>query len=467
MLGHRHIDKICILVTALTLILTLCFMQGEALGLMPASTAYAYSSLLFDQTKVHTIEITAEDWEQMLQEPKAEQYIPADITIDGEKIENVGIRTKGANSLHLTEKYGLERYSYKIEFDHYEPNSYHGLDKLSLDASFQDNAYMKTFLTFDMMRHMGVATPLCSYTQVKVNGEQIGLYLAIEEIEESFARRNYGKNHGKLYKAEYRSTETANEDVGLLYHGEDFSYYQKLFENAKFPITDADKRRLIDALQTLSTGENLASAVDIDAMLRYFTVQVFVVNLDSYLGKNGHNYYLYEKDGQISMLPWDYNLAFGTYSLGMPNPINDPTLYINYPIDTPASGEVMINRLLYHNLMQHDDCFAQYHSYFDQFITEYFESGYFTALVASIDNMIAPCVQADPTAFCSYDDYRLAVKTLTDFCLLRAESVRGQLDGTIPSTIKGQSIDPTGFIDGSSIRLEDLGEVEDLKNGTH
>ena len=57
-------------------------------------------------------------------------------------------------------------------------------------------------------------------------------------------------------------------------------------------------------------------------VLRYFTVQVFVMNWDSYLGHTGHNYFLYEENGILSILPWDYNLAFGTYALGMTNPIN-------------------------------------------------------------------------------------------------------------------------------------------------
>ena len=91
-------------------------------------------------------------------------------------------------------------------------------------------------------------------------------------------------------------------------------------------------------------------------MVRYFVVQVFVANLDGYLGRTGHNYFLYEEDGVLQMLPWDYNLAFATYSLGMPDPINDSTLYINWPIDTP--GETARNRPLYHNLMLQNDIFA-------------------------------------------------------------------------------------------------------------
>ena len=72
----------------------------------------------------------------------------------------MGLRAKGNNSRRLTEEYGLARYSLKLEFDHYvDGGNYHGLDKFSLDASFQDNSYLKTDLVYDMMEYMGVPAP--------------------------------------------------------------------------------------------------------------------------------------------------------------------------------------------------------------------------------------------------------------------------------------------------------------------
>ncbi|MBQ7795263.1 MAG: CotH kinase family protein, partial [Lachnospiraceae bacterium] len=218
-------------------------------------------------------------------------------------------------------------------------------------------------------------------------------------------------------------------------------------------------------LKTLSTGENLETAVDLDLVLRYFPVQVFVVNLDSYFGKTGHNYFLYEKDGKISMIPWDYNLAFATYSLGMPDPINDAELYVNYPINTPASGEIMRKRPLYHMTMQNNEYFRQYHENFDRLIAGYFESGLFEEKVGKMSEMIGSYVEKDPTAFCSYEDHLLAVETIREFCLLRAKSVRGQLNGTIPSTIRSQMESTDSFVDASSIWLPDMGEIADLKDG--
>ena len=59
---------------------------------------------------------------------------------------------------------------------------------------------MKDYLTYQMMDQFGVAAPLCSYVYIRVNGEDWGLYLAVEGIEEAFLRRNYGSDYGELYK---------------------------------------------------------------------------------------------------------------------------------------------------------------------------------------------------------------------------------------------------------------------------
>lgn len=226
--------------------------------------------------------------------------------------------------------------------------------------------------------------------------------------------------------------------------------------------TPADKKRLIEALKTLAGGKNLETAINVEEVLRYFTVQVFVMNWDSYVGHTGHNYFLYEEDGILSIVPWDYNLAFGTYALGMTNPIRDPQVLINYPIDTPAPGNIMLNRPLYHNLMKHDDYFAWYHELFREFLTDYFESGRFSATLREARRMIAPYVRRDPTAFCSYEDHVLAVDTLEQVCLLRAESAAGQLNGSLPSTIREQNENPGAVVAVTGVDLRALGDFDDL-----
>ena len=56
-----------------------------------------------------------------------------------------------------------------------------------------------------MMGYFGVDAPLCSYVYITVNGEDWGLYLAVEGVEESFLERNYGSGYGELYKPDSMS----------------------------------------------------------------------------------------------------------------------------------------------------------------------------------------------------------------------------------------------------------------------
>ena len=57
-----------------------------------------------------------------------------------------------------------------------------------------------------------------------------------------------------------------------------------------------------------------------------------------------------------------------------------------------------------------------------------------------------------------------AVDTLLDVCRLRAESIRGQLDGRIPATFKEQAETPKTGVDASGIDLTALGYFDDLEH---
>ena len=200
---HKHIDIICCVVLALTLVLTMLFMNAESFGIQKSDSVMGYETTLFDTSKVHTINIIMDDWDEFTENCKSEEYYACTVVIDNEAYKNVAIRGKGNTSLSQVTN---DRYSYKIEFDHYDSSTtYHGLDKLCLNNIIQDNTYMKDYLCYQMMNAMGVASPLCSYVYITVNGEDWGLYLAVEGVEESFLQRNYGSDYGELYKPDSTS----------------------------------------------------------------------------------------------------------------------------------------------------------------------------------------------------------------------------------------------------------------------
>ncbi|MBP3588592.1 MAG: CotH kinase family protein, partial [Clostridia bacterium] len=198
---HKYFDRICVVALVLSLLLTMVFVNGEVLGIRAADTVMGYEDRLFDSSAVHTIDIVIDDWDGFLQTAQSEEYAACSVVIDGEAFKNVGIRGKGNTSLSTVSSMNSQRYSFKLEFDQYDTGkTYHGLDKLSLNNLIQDTTYLKDYLTYRMMAEFGAAAPLCSFVWITVNGEDWGLYLAVEAVEESFLQRNYGSDYGELYK---------------------------------------------------------------------------------------------------------------------------------------------------------------------------------------------------------------------------------------------------------------------------
>ena len=195
-------------------------------------------------------------------------------------------------------------------------------------------------------------------------------------------------------------------------------------------------------------------------MTRYFVVHNFVLNFDSYTGSMIHNYYLYEEDGVLSMIPWDYNLAFGGFESS-----SDAQSLINFPIDTPVSGGSAENRPMLYWMLADESYLENYHEIFSQFISKYFDSGYLERLIDSTAELISPYVQKDPTKFCTYEEFQQGVSTLKELCLLRAQSVKGQLEGTIPSTSEGQAEDSSNLISADGITVSDMGSMGNMGGG--
>lgn len=244
--------------------------------------------------------------------------------------------------------------------------------------------------------------------------------------------------------------------ANLNYTDDNLDSYEAIWESSVFNTTDKDHRRVVKALKNIcadDTGSKTpAEYMDVDNVLRYMAVQTFVVNLDSLSGNMAHNYYLYESDSKLNIIPWDYNLAFGGFQS------QDASDVINFPIDTPfSSGVSTEDRQFFMSLLENDDYLEQYHEYLRQLTDEYVGGGIFENTVSRITSQIDDLVESDPTSFYSYTEYKSAVEMLEETVSLRAESIRDQLDGTIPSTRSGQEEDASALVDSSSIDLTVIG----------
>lgn len=434
--------------------------------------ALGYEENIFDSSYVHNIDIqvSAADWSKLKKDALSKECIDSTVTIDGEELFHVGVRTKGNSTLLFNAAKGWDRFSLVLEFDAFqESQRYYGLDCLSLYNNMFDASAMKTYLCYEMMRSLDIPTPLCSFAAVHINGEFLGVYAASELFSESFALRNFGYDYGQLYKPEQfdiaaimtgevqnatidlaglsgnsftidSMLSIPNDAVRLAYLGESLYAYEDIWRNASFNIGTSDKNRVVNALWQLAEGDHPESVVDMDMLARYFAVNTFVLNTDCYTTSMAHNYGLYEKDGILTMLPWDYDVALG--NIGSEFGLTDPSIFINQPIDTPVLKTTVEERPMLRVLLENEEGRELYHHYLQQLLQMWFDSGRMEAEIRNLSEMIRPWVKQETVSIYSFEEHLQAVESIEKFTVYRAESIRGQLDGTIPSTWETQEAQP-------------------------
>ncbi len=192
----------------------------------------------------------------------------------------------------------------------------------------------------------------------------------------------------------------------------------------------------------------IEKVLDVDQVLRFLAVSVTVIHLDNYIGQFGHNYYLYEVNGKFTILPWDLNMAFGTFNSGLDRDglIN---FYIDEPTAVPPDERPLVSRLL-----SVPEYLETYHEYLRELIDGPFSVDAMEAKIKEIADMIRPYVEADTLKFFSTRDFELNLREivlprravpgmqssigLREFVKERGESIRLQLEGKLPSTNNGK-----------------------------
>lgn len=240
--------------------------------------------------------------------------------------------------------------------------------------------------------------------------------------------------------------------VDLAYIDDNLESYSNIFDNSETNTTEEDHNRLITSLKGISEGVNLEKYINVDEVLRYMACNVFIMNLDSYFASMPHNYILTEQDGVLSMVPWDYNLAFGTFQTSNSSDI------INFAIDTVLVGVSAEDRPIIGKLMENEEYMETYREYLRQLVEEYILSGKFEETVNNTVEIIDEYIKNDTTTFYSYEEFTAGIEALKLYAKLRGESIKGQLDGTIPSTTEEQK-DSGALVDSSALDLSLMGTM--------
>lgn len=446
---------------------------------MASGEAVSYADLIFDNTRIHTIDVrmSEEDRADQLANPKEKTKYKASVVIDGEEINDVAFNTKGNSSLYFVVDAGKDKYSYGINFGKYvDDQSFHGLDKLSLQNNYADASYMKECMAFWLFNRLGVDAPLASFAWLTVNGEDQGLYTVIEGVEESFLERT-ADGKGTIYKPEDAGMGLTDEEMerlnagvsaahnsgggaDLKYKDDDEESYPDIFGNAETAEDEETRTRVIRALKALSVREDLDKYLDTEEILRYFAVHDYLVAYDSYTGQMLHNYLLYERDGRLAMLPWDYDIAYGSFPADAKmDTVIDSNTVVNAGIDSPLGYIADEDRPMWNWILSDENYLNEYHNVLSE-LTVIIDCGEFEKEAGRVYELILPYIKKDPKAFFKPDEFKTAYETVLRFTELRADSVQRQVSGQLAARSDIQADEDK--VDASSISIKDMGFVVDL-----
>ena len=360
-----------------------------------ASQGLYNAYFLEDDLQEVRIEIPENNLNYLLQNAVDESYVmTTSVTIGDTTLGYCGLRTKGNYTLYHSyhDNPGSDRFSFTIHFGKYinkanygQKQTFYGCEKISFNNFFFDKSMMKEYFAFKLMDEMGLPTPQYGLAKLYINGEYYGVYFMVEPMEDTVLEQHWGVDGKEL--SSYLCKPT----------GTNFSYDALLQDSA--PLWEHDQETYADVedmlptvmewvrkLNCLSKGTDfdgnkisvnsqeyvdlLSTILDLDEVLRYFATASWLCQMDN-MFVNSQNYGLYvSADGVATLLPWDYDLAYGCY---FPSTAETTA---NYPLDVMymlnqwewgdeemRSKQFYKNYPLFHVIYQNQSLMAQYHMY--------------------------------------------------------------------------------------------------------
>lgn len=296
----------------------ICIMPVKFLTLLilslSAFSARAQSFYDIDQVQEIKLSFFQTNWDAKLDSLKAvneEAYLLAkSVEINGEVFDSVGVKYKG----NSTYKASNAKNPLHIELDYVRTGqNYKGLKDIKLGNGYYDATFVREALSYEILQQY-MAAPKANFAKLYIEGVYYGVYSNQQSINKPFVREHFGTTgQNPFFKCNPQSVGGPGGSgyPDLVYSSADSTAYYKKYERK----SDYGWRELLNLMDTLKNRPNSAhKVVDIDRALWMHAFNAVTVNLDSYTGVFGQNYYLYQDDnGRFLPVIWDLNMGFGGF----------------------------------------------------------------------------------------------------------------------------------------------------------
>ncbi len=295
------------------LFLVYCFLLAVgAMAQNPGDTIFNYPN-------IHNINITFTQtgwWDSLMYYKQhadsfnlSTQPMMGNVIFDGTLIDSVGVTFKGNGSFS---GYPGRKKPIKISFNQFvQGKKLEGLTTINLNNNFLDPTMMREKLLLDFMNVKGLPAPRCTYARVSYNGQYVGLYKIVEQVNKEFCKTHFSDWGGNLFKGD------PGGSLGYI-NSNPASYYPNYELHSNTTANDwTDLVNLIDNIcntPAVNFYDTLETNLNTTPVIQQWAARNLFVDLDAYYHA-AHNYYLYHNTttGKFEWCTWDVSVAFGFY----------------------------------------------------------------------------------------------------------------------------------------------------------
>ena len=267
---------------------------------------------LFADTVVHDVRlsINERDLRELRDRYLENVYFPADFEWRGERVRNVGVRSRGLASRSAT-KLGL-----RIDFNRYSTGQrFLGLGSLVLDNLVTDPALIRERVSMRVFARLGEPAPREAFARVFINNAYEGIYAMVEPVDGHFLAALVGEKSGYLFERRFLQPYYG-EDLG-----EDPAAYRAVFEPRTHEL-DADtvlyaaiRELFYEVNQPVDSvwRERVSRYIDLAQFVTHVAIETFLSEADGILGYAGMaNFYLYRgpTSDRHRLIVWDKDRTF-------------------------------------------------------------------------------------------------------------------------------------------------------------
>ena len=332
-----------------------------------------------------------------------QRLIADSILIDGLKDENVGIKFKGNSSYNINNN----KNPMNIKLDYINNGqSIDGYNVNKLSNGFRDPSFIREVLTYEMARNY-MPSPKATYANVYIDGVLIGLYTCVQSIDDDFTNENFYERKGPFFKAENTGITVPGcfGQLGILEYYQDTNCYKRAYEMQ----SSNDWGQLGNFLDTLNNYfTEIESVFDIDRALWMMAFENLTVCLDGPINSIPHNFYLFkDNNGRFSPILWDMNMAFGSFTNGLGQPVTNTDLQ---ELDIFHNINTLNNRLT-NNLFSSDRYKRMYVAHMRTILNEQFLNDNYILRANQLQQIIDTDVSVDPNTFYTFSEFSNNITT--------------------------------------------------------